>query len=233
MRSTADLSILSWRLPIPNDLQLSSPSGSEKYPSRPEEHPRVLTGVLAPSSAYFCHSATFIHTAKHGLARILSLKHRHQTQYETIPRHQQPLAHVAIAVCMYCAPKESRNSLLHRGEQRYLRVSPLRIYPRDYDVADLPLDRYLLTKMPLDRWDHCLPLRSMEETKLDTQSHLVQILPLRFVESIFDPWPVDHYDSSDQIFFIGRDYSKDMCTIDIRMILSPEENIVVRLVALG
>lgn len=241
MRSTADLSILAWRLPGPFNVEQHSLDG-------PELHPEVLTSVLAPSAAYFRYSATFVNTAKHGMREFsisnVGIKLNARLYLDCKTRW--------LMLPLQCASTSSKQNLairlLHLGEQRYLRVSPLRIYPCGLDLADLPLDRYLLTRMPLvdlptdkylltrmpwgrSKLQHSL--MSMADTKLDTRTHLVQILPLRFVNFIFNPWPAGHYDRSDQTFFVGRDYTRDMCTIDIRIWFPPHEGLVLRLIALG
>lgn len=194
MKSTADLSILAWRLPSTGQNTSS----------------RVLTCVLADTPAAFSGCGTFeplFHTelTEFSVTNI-GVKTRAQVLRQIIPgtgarRYALPLN------CFYFQGLPIRRRLAVRlkkvGPEIFLREDPWTLLEYTEELGpNVPLERYLLTEIPDRVRFPYARIVSMDALIPRMRLHALQISLPPDME-IRDAWP-RRFDDEDQLFFTGN-----------------------------
>ena len=230
MRSTADLSILGWRrLETPYDAKCTD------YIENPPV--TLQSGVLAQSAANFLNCGSDELAAEDTLQEfsITNMGIKIRTKLYLDRKSRKLMLTLRGDNCGYKSGDSHKLAiwLLHLGRQRYVRVEPDKIFayePQEVE-ADLPIERYLLTKLP-EFFTYDLS-SSTWKARANPRVHSLQISSFGDGTALSSPWPSNYYDRADQVFFSNEGSTQDLATMVVSLCLPHNSNFVVRLIALG
>lgn len=230
MRSTADLSILGWR-------RLKTPFEANRTNYIENPPYSLQSGVLAQSAADFMNCGSDEFAAEETLQEfsITNMGIKIRTKLYLDQKSRKLMLPLRGDNCGY-KPGDSHKLaiwLLHLGRQRYVRVEPAKIFayePQEVE-ADLPIERYLLTKLP-KFYTFDVPSFTWK-VRPHHREHSLQILPFGDDTALSNPWPSNYYDRADQVFFSNEGSTQDLATIVISVCLPHNDDFLVRLIALG
>ncbi|KAH3983276.1 hypothetical protein HBH98_069080 [Parastagonospora nodorum] len=201
IRSTPDLSIFAWTLPI--DTVNSS------------EDP-VLCGILAKSPACFegCYKYSCSEQAGYSESSVTNLGIK--IRAHIFGRRLNSTGALRYVLPLNCTVdgRPIHVRLRQVGYDKYVRVDPSRLFQYDEGALQTtrPAEHHLLLtvgKKEMSSESKFLPFKRRHVIKVAAQP---TALP-------WSPWPADRYDMEDQLFFITGDSAQDFSMIDITFLI--------------
>lgn len=224
--STADLSILAWKLaPSQNGWQTQdepSHPGKEAVINRQEPY---LCGLFAKSPADFQACGQY-ETSYEGGLREFSTSN---TSIRTRIRLQEirwTENSYSLSLFLHCTLHGVRLGILLKQVSRldYLRQDPweLHAYGKEECVAHPPSEKNLLPRLATNYSWSTMGLVSTRETMKNLRKYVLRFKPSLPVPqetnppslAIHSPWPADRYDTEDALFFVSRSPQHDYGIVD-------------------
>ncbi|KAH8725395.1 heterokaryon incompatibility protein-domain-containing protein [Phaeosphaeriaceae sp. PMI808] len=217
IRSTADMSIFAWKFKTAQELT----SENESAPSIQKDG-NLLCGVLAPSPAAFFDCSQYISNQQGSLREFsvtnIGIKIRARVLLRRVDKSKGSVGYV---LPLHCSTRGYTLGLYLRqvGYDEYLRQDPFTLFEYEETLPPAPPgERYLLASLPSESSS----LTSFVEYKTvvlpSRRTHILQIVPQTGMAPI-NPWPANHYDYEDQLFFVFRDPTRDFGIIDIHILI--------------
>ncbi len=235
IRSTVDLSILAWTLPISQDgwptnydTYNSSSARKDKPVDRSEWQ---LCGILAKSPADFWACKNYEGAPGDGL-REFSLANfgiKTRVRMNTITYSTGSRCSILPLNCR-CQGRYLGIHVKQLMRDNYLRTDPWTIYTYGRESCESlpPIERHFLTNLPQDYFWSTSGLAAMRETMRTIRKYplrvetFVENTPKGFQASFVlrNPWPLDRFDPEDGVFFVKQDPEHDYGIIDALLVVS-------------
>jgi hypothetical protein len=210
IKSTADLSIFAWRMPL-----------ASKPAKRPKR--RHFCSVLAESPLPFANSISFEKIRNHGLHEFSisnkGVKTKARILSEEIPGEQRYRYVLSLESFRSTTPKQVLGIRLRMcGDDQYMREDPWNLVKSTIRLQRFPpRESYLLTKLPEMNLHPTSQILDTSQFIAQTRSHVLQIIFPRNV-GIVEASPWGRYDDEDQIFDVSGDSKLDVSAMKLNII---------------
>jgi hypothetical protein len=192
VKSTSDLSIFAWKLPVKK-----SKANSAKH--------RVFCGLLAESPRFFAESSSFSRLPRQDFQDFSfsnsGIKIQSQILSEPIPGKRA----FRYVLPLDCSPdgKMSLGVRLRKcGADRFVREDPWNLVRYSKPLwPNAPRVRYLLAELPRGGFSEDSQTADTKHVIAQTRPHALQIQRPADME-IYDAWPWPSFDDEDQLFFV-------------------------------
>jgi hypothetical protein len=236
IRSTADLSIFAWRLKTSLELEQEAENAS------PLNHPNyiddsstgclpvifddeLLCGVLARSAAAFFDCSEY-KISQHGQLREFSVTNIGiKIRGQILGRRLRDTIAMGYVLPLNCTFRGRALGLCLRqvGHDEYLRAAPYELFEYDTRGSDAvptrPAERHLLTALPRELFTRPPLMCYTTEVLPIRRKYILRIAATPTILSKY-PWPADHYDMQDQIFFVSHESSQDYSSIAVDVLIT-------------